>query len=239
MEQSTRKLPTARTPPQPTPRKPQPPKPPPLPSSQHLDLIQEKKDLLQQISDLEAKVLNLFFHDHFFLSHLFQLNEAEEKLIEEQPSLSPIQPFLSMISVSPEFWCGFLPEVSEVLIQQWTPLHKVPFPLSTSPSTFFLGFLGWLRRGWTFEIASSFLKLPDSTLRRHFHQCISDLSQWARDKVYFPPLSEWKERNERTCRPPLSEVFPNHLFLWVDGTVLETWNNSEVLFLFLFDFNLV
>jgi hypothetical protein len=84
--------------------------------------------------------------------------------------------------------------------------------------------LAILRNGLHYRFAIPLLEPARSRfgLSDAFEHLIDDLYEWAVSTIRFVPAEEWREAHPKECR----ELFPECLFYFIDGTVLEI--NSPV-----------
>jgi len=81
----------------------------------------------------------------------------------------------------------------------------------------------WARQGLTFEDLGLYLNMDPTTSSRRMEDWIDCLYPWAKKQILFPNLQEWILNNPEKLR----EQFPNHLFFFVDGTVIKIWTPSD------------
>jgi hypothetical protein len=85
------------------------------------------------------------------------------------------------------------------------------------PKLLFKYGLLWARQGLTFDDLGLFLNKDATTASRRMNDWITLLFPWAEDQIEFPEVPEWILHHPEKLR----EQFPNHLFFFVDGTVLK------------------
>lgn len=75
----------------------------------------------------------------------------------------------------------------------------------------------WARQGMTFDDLGLYVNRDATTMSRRMDDWINALYPWAKTQIQFPSLPEWILHHPEKLR----SQFPNHLFFFVDGTVLK------------------
>jgi hypothetical protein len=81
----------------------------------------------------------------------------------------------------------------------------------------------WARQGITFEELGIYMNLNRTTAKRRMEDWVNSLFPWAQSQIKFSELPEWILHNPEE----LQKEFPNHLFYFVDGTVLKIWSPKD------------
>lgn len=86
--------------------------------------------------------------------------------------------------------------------------------------------MAWLRQGFRLKCVSYLLQPSRdvSTMKRALKNFLRELFPWALTQIRFPTLREWKEAHSTD----ILKTFPNRLFYFVDGTILEVWTPSDI-----------
>lgn len=75
----------------------------------------------------------------------------------------------------------------------------------------------WARQGMSFDDLGLYLNKDGTTASRRMSDWIGGLYPWAHSQIELPALAEWILHHPEKLR----EQFPQHLFFFVDGTVLK------------------
>jgi hypothetical protein len=81
----------------------------------------------------------------------------------------------------------------------------------------------WARQGLTREDLGLYINRDKSNAGRWTAEWIETLYPWATEQITFLPEIEWLLHTPEELR----KLYPNHLFLFVDGTVLKMWTPSD------------
>jgi hypothetical protein len=86
-----------------------------------------------------------------------------------------------------------------------------------------LGRLLWARQGLSDQELGLYLNCDRTTASRLMDNWIDDLSDWASKQIVLPSLPDWISHTPENLRTD----FPNCLFFFVDGTVLEIFTPGD------------
>lgn len=167
--------------------------------------VLEEKNLQQEeeIKSLSAKVLSL-----------------EKKL-----SLAPVDHIITLLSSEKEYmsWFG-VPKFLNFYLHVYPSLKEKkqgPNKEHCLKRTLIM-----FRQGFSSRVGTSLMEphWNHDYLKRMFRHTIKGLFEWAKTEIYLPSISEW------ICRqtPTLQNLFPNFLFFFIDGTVLEIESPIDV-----------
>jgi hypothetical protein len=81
----------------------------------------------------------------------------------------------------------------------------------------------WARQGLSSVELGLYLNLDRTTATERMEDWTTKLYPWALTQIKFPSLSNWVKNTPEN----LAEKFPDHLFLFVDGTVLKIWTPEQ------------
>lgn len=139
-------------------------------------------------------------------------------------------------------WCGIekLEElwttVEPILNLRLTRLQKKTLRIAeekgyASLKGHFFALLAWLRRGLRFSQLSG-VASSKTSIKTHFFWIMNALQDWVDGEVYLPSVEEWIASNNRmessqVERSTVREAYPNHLFLFVDGTIIECYKPAD------------
>lgn len=86
--------------------------------------------------------------------------------------------------------------------------------------------MAWIRQGFRLKCVSYLLQPSRdvSTMKRALKNFLRELFPWALTQIRYPTLQQWKESHS----PDILMTFPNRLFYFVDGTILEVWTPSDI-----------
>jgi len=77
----------------------------------------------------------------------------------------------------------------------------------------------WARQGLSSIDLGLYLNLDRRSAAVRMEDWVNKLFPWAQTQIKLPSVEAWK----RNTPENLAEIFPDHLFLFVDGTVLKVW----------------
>src|SRR3989338_1591749 len=128
--------------------------------------------------------------------------------------------------------------VEPVLSQQLTPLQKLSISNGekkrySALKEHFFALLVWLRRGLRLSDFTGNTKVAKTkkSVKLHFFWIIDALSEWTKGEVYLPTVTEWMSVNNRMTtgrgQGTIREEYPNNLFLFVDGSVIDAYKPSD------------
>jgi len=155
---------------------------------------------------------------------LLELQEYYERLLEMKDLECPIWKVIdpeTMDSHRSQFFYG-IKHINKLMND--VGVLQLKSPKIWSPAQFFCYVLYWLRHGPTFQLLEN--SMPNKSaqnLRDYFFSCIKQLLPWARSKILLPSVEEWKKMISKE----MNDIYPNTLFFFVDGTVIEIDHPSD------------
>jgi hypothetical protein len=81
-----------------------------------------------------------------------------------------------------------------------------------------------LRKGFEFLLIEKLVNVSDDAMRRHLFEVMRAVEPWSRSQIEMPTVEDWYYF---LTPQELKTAYPNTLFFFVDGTVIEKWDSDD------------